>query len=851
MRTQNDLNIECLLSRIHELETRIAELESADSMYKQSQKELTESQGRYRNLMDSSPIPIFVHSEEKIVLINAEGVRALGGESADNFIGLSVWDIIAPESVEITRSRIDAIYNKKSNSSLLDLKFVRLDGTVINVEVMGTITDYKGKPASQVVFKDISKRKLAEKVIEERIRVEQIVNHVSMRLMASDHIEMETTFLDTLQLIGCFLEAQWIHLVIYSSSFSSPPLVYEWCDNTVPALKDTFNRFSPEMFPWWIEQLRSNEILHIPNIDELTPEANKERELLKTFLIHSVTVIPLANNERLLGFIGISSTKSLQKMEATGNMLFQTLGYIFVSAIERKNASESILIQKTYMEELFNSSPDAITILDNNDRVLRINHEFIQLFGYSEEEALGRYINDLIVPGEFKDEASGLTNRIAAHQEIIDVETIRQSSRGTRIHVSIRAKPIFLGSDQLAVYAIYRDISSRKWTEEENRRLEEQLRQAQKMEAIGNLAGGIAHDFNNVLAVIMGYTELAYDRLAEGTPIKNNLKNVLTSAEKAKDLVKQILAFSRKDERKRVPISLAEVLRESLQLLRPMIPSFIEIHTTIPDDLLPVLANSTQIHQVIMNICTNAAHSMKGNGVLNISLREVELDTQGIGKRSLIPGKYQIMTFSDTGCGIKPEFLERVFEPYFTTKSMNEGTGMGLAVVHGIVTSHGGDITVYSKLAKGTTFNVYLPVTDEAMLTGVEKTTPVREGAGRILLVDDDPGLVEMSKLMLESLGYYVVAHTNSQSALETFRTGPDLFDIVITDQTMPLMTGQKLGAMIKEIRPNIPILLCTGFSENINEDNFKEQGIDAFMMKPIIRNELSQTVHNLLKKNG
>lgn len=394
---------------------------------------------------------------------------------------------------------------------------------------------------------------------------------------------------------------------------------------------------------------------------------------------------------------------------------------------------------------------------------------------------------------------------------------------------------------------IFKDVTRRLEEEEERARLENQLQQSQKMEAVGTLAGGIAHDFNNILGVIMGYLDLSIDDLPDGSIVKENLKSALESAEQARDIVRQILEFSRKQVPNRVNLYVSHILKEELKLIRASIPSTIEIEVDIAPSLSPIYANSTQIQQVLMNICNNAAHAMRINGgVLRIEVKEVEYTES---RFTLQPGKYQVITISDTGHGMPPDVVERIFEPYFTTKLTHEGTGMGLAVVHRIIKNHGGDIQVISKVGKGTTFEIFLPIimVDDKAPVHLEDFVTVPGGDERILVVDDDVNLTRISQLILENLGYKVMVHIDSRKALQTFESNPDAFDMVITDQTMPGLTGLEMAARIYEMRPELPILLCTGYSEHINEENFKAKGIDGFLLKPINRQKLAITVRQLL----
>jgi CheY-like chemotaxis protein len=371
------------------------------------------------------------------------------------------------------------------------------------------------------------------------------------------------------------------------------------------------------------------------------------------------------------------------------------------------------------------------------------------------------------------------------------------------------------------------------------------------MEAIGTLAGGIAHDFNNILSAIMGYTELAVLGVPEKLPAKQNLQEVLKASHRAKDLVRQILTFSRQGEQERKPVLIFPIVKETLKLLRASLPSTIEIRQKIDSETGVIEANLTQIHQVVMNLCTNAAHAMRENGgVLEVSLVNVEMDIDTTAQHPDIhPGPYLRLTVSDTGIGIAPDLVERIFDPYFTTKKVGEGTGLGLAVVHGIVKSHGGIIKVYSELGKGSTFHVYFPLIDGFQeITETQKVELLPMGDHeRVLFVDDEQALVELGEKMLEHLGYEVTVRTSSIEALELFRNQPDRFDLIITDFTMPNMTGDKLAQEVMRLRPGLPVILCTGFSERISEMKAKALGIQEFVMKPFDLNDLARTIRRAL----
>ena len=383
---------------------------------------------------------------------------------------------------------------------------------------------------------------------------------------------------------------------------------------------------------------------------------------------------------------------------------------------------------------------------------------------------------------------------------------------------------------------------------EERKKTETQLQQAQKMEAIGTLAGGIAHDFNNILSSILGFTELAQMKLPKDHEVQADLAEIFGAGNRARDLVKQILTFSRKADQELKPVQVKSIVREVLKLLRATIPSTIDIHHHIESDAL-IMGDPTQIHQVLMNLGSNAAHAMQENcGTLSVLLEETELDDHFATLHpGLKAGPHLKLTFSDTGCGMPSNIVRRIFDPFFTTKIKGEGTGMGLSVVHGIVSSYGGGITVYSEPDKGSTFNLFFPVIKRTEPVREDLEKPIPKGTERILFVDDEQTIAKLGKQLLESLGYTVSTSSDSLETLEKIRSNPHAIDLVITDMTMPHMTGDALARKILQIRPDLPIILCTGFNPRMDEKKAIEIGIRAFVSKPISRAELARTVRKVL----
>jgi len=383
----------------------------------------------------------------------------------------------------------------------------------------------------------------------------------------------------------------------------------------------------------------------------------------------------------------------------------------------------------------------------------------------------------------------------------------------------------------------------------ERQRLAEELRQAQKMEAVGRLAGGVAHDFNNVLAAMIGYTELAMYNIPASHPAWHQLQEVLRAGQRAKALVQQILTFSRRTEQAYTPVQLPPLVEEALALLRASLPSTIEIRQHIDPEVGPVLADPTQLHQVIINLCANAEYAMRQTGgILDVRLEAVEVDTALAAQHpTLHLGPHVRLTVRDTGQGMTPEVVERIYDPFFTTKATGEGTGIGLSVVHGIVINHGGTITVQSQVGQGTTFMIYVPCIPWDMVSEVQEEDHLPYGQGRLLLVDDEPALVRLGYSVLTQLGYDVTAYTSSAEALAAFQADPHHFDLVITDYTMPQMTGDVLTRALRRLRSDIPIILETGFSHTVDAEQAAALGIDAFLLKPWTVRELARTIAQVL----
>ncbi|MFZ0927932.1 MAG: PAS domain S-box protein, partial [Syntrophobacteraceae bacterium] len=507
---------------------------------------------------------------------------------------------------------------------------------------------------------------------------------------------------------------------------------------------------------------------------------------------------------------------------------------------ERKLAEEERVRLVTAIEQ----TAEAVIITDTNWIIGYVNPAFTALAGYDGTEAIGRHLRLLKSGKHDRTFYRGIRETLAGGQAWSGRLTNTKKD-GSLFESEVTASPVRNKSGAIINYvAIHRDIARQV-------KLESELRQAQKMEALGTLAGGIAHDFNNILGVIMGFTELAKFELGKGSPILRKLDEVLKAADRAKELVKQILAFSRRTEQQKIPVPLGLIVKEALRILRSGLPSTIEIKTDVFSKAA-VLADPTQLHQVLMNLCTNAAHAMQDQGgVLEVRLTDVLLEGESAASpEGLKPGLYVELTVKDTGCGIDPAIIDSIFDPFFTTKKQGEGTGLGLSVVHGIVKSYEGQIDVESEPGKGTKFTVLIPALKiECVPIKAEDQTLLPRGRERILVVDDEPQLAEAVEQMLINLGYDVVTRTSGMEAIEVLCRQPHekRFDLVITDMTMPHFTGADLADELRGFQPVVPVILMTGFSNNMDAEKAEDLGIQGFLMKPVTLGQLAKTVREVL----
>lgn len=513
---------------------------------------------------------------------------------------------------------------------------------------------------------------------------------------------------------------------------------------------------------------------------------------------------------------------------------------------ERYNAEKQVTHSEEKFRQLAEMLPETIYEFDRTGKLTFANKSAFETFMYTEDD-LKQGLNavDMIAP---QDRARAAENifRIMEGNDIGAAEYMAIKKDGTAFPVMTRSSAIYSEDKVIGIRGIMIDMS-------EHRILEAQLRQAEKMQSIGTLAGGIAHDFNNILSIILGNTELAADDLPQWSPAQEYLAEIINASLRAKEFIKQLLSFSRKSEEAQKPILIPGIARESLRMLRSSIPANIEIIPNIQDDCFSIKADPTKIHQVLINLITNAAHAVQQlNGIIEVSVENVKICDRTLALiNDLQPGDYVRLSVKDNGSGIAPQDMEKIFDPYFTTKEIGKGTGMGLAVVHGIVKSHNGSIMISSKAGQGTAIRIFFPICEDMAKTEKVQQSHFQTGTEKILIVDDELSVAKLSQRRLEKIGYTVAFSTEPLKALSLIRTDPAQFDLVISDMAMPKMTGDSLADEIRKINPGLPVILCTGNREMIDENMVKNVGIKAVLMKPTDMKLLADTVRKVLDEKS
>ena len=833
-----------LVKRIRTLEKQVA----ASSEKTASKK----SAHAFRTFTDQSPNMIFINQGGRIVYVNKRCVEDMGYSREEFYASdFDFMSLIAPESIDLIRTNFKR-HMTGEDIEPYEYSLINKKGQKIEAIITTKLINYNRSQAILGIVTDITARKRAEKELQYRLKFQHLVTKVSSQFINLDPDQIDAEINHTLQQIGEFVGADRSYIFQFSDDQKSKSCTHEWCAEGIEPLMGSVQNAPMVTYPWSMKKYLRGDMVLIPRVSEMPPEAMEAKHDLEERGVQSLLNVPMAAGGRVMGFIGLTSIRE-EKIwaEDTGSLL-KIVGQVFANALENKQTRQALQESEERLRTVFETIPDSVIISQaENGRCVDVNSAFTQLTGWTRNEVIGKRAADIDLWYN-PPEREKLTEGIARHGRIDNLEAKFRLKDGSIITALMSAVLIKL-KDKPHILTITRDISELKSAQKEREQLKTQLIQAQKMEAIGTLAGGIAHDFNNILGAIIGYAEMALYDTRKDTMEHYNVDQVLRAGHRAKDLVKQILAFSRKSEQDKTIISSALIVKEVLKLLRASLPTTIEIKQDIESNVAAIYADPTQIHQVIMNLCTNSGHAMEDTGgILQVSLNNFELTAQEVSQYpDLNPGPYVKLSISDTGHGMDADTVERIFDPYFTTKAQDKGTGMGLAVVHGIVKGHGGGIRVESAPDEGTRFDILFPIMGQQIISETEELKILPTGDERILLIDDEDILIDLGKNMLKKLEYHVEALTQPDKALEVFRSGPDEFDLVISDMTMPNMTGDILATELMKIRPDIPVIICTGYSERIDDERARELGIKGLIMKPFTIRNLSKTVRNVMDGKG
>jgi len=728
-----------------------------------------------------------------------------------------------------------------------------------------------------------SKSTSAEDMLKRQLAFGKLMNKIHDRLAKAAGKEIDAHIQKTLREVGRFIGVDSVFVMQYAADQKSWSWTSEWHDPAVSSFLKTYQQIPAGQFKYSEKLLRQNKILLIKTLADFPPTAAFERKRYSKEGVKSMLSVPLYGREKMVvGCIGFRSySRRILWAREEDIRWIKMIGDAIAGALVRQRFEQELLSYRDHLEQLVEERTKRLKLVLESGQ--------FEIWSWSADK---NYFNvsagaaDMIgvdsVTGKImsresyrqfihRDDLPKLTKlRDAAYCGDIDQYQceyrLRHKDKGWLWVLSIVVVES-RAADKTAIKmsGLLQDITVRKHAEEALKKYSEgleeivrlrtaELLQSQKMEAIGTLAGGIAHDFNNILGGILGYMELAQRRhVAAEHQASSYIEGAIQGIHRASDLISQITTFSRSEEQRRKPLEMHPLIKEALKLLLATLPSTIEIRQNIVSSQRAILADPTQIHQIIMNLCTNAAHAMKEKGgIMEVSLRQVIFESnKHLPHHDLKTSvEYEMLIVRDTGYGINEEIINRIFDPFFTTKKPGEGTGLGLAVVYGIIRNHGGAITVESKLGKGTVFYVYLPTIPQTMEDIDESKGAIYGGKESILFVDDETSLTAIFKIQLEDLGYRVDVHNDPRAALDAFKRNPSHYDLVITDLTMPHMVGTNLATKLSRIRADVPIVLLTGVIDKIELNYLRRHGICKMILKPISLRKLAQAIRQVLDEN-
>jgi PAS domain S-box-containing protein len=845
----NVLSPEKTLRMLHELRVHQIMLDMQNKELRRAQLEQEASQARYFDLYELAPVGYCTLSETGLILEANLTAASLLGVAREELVKQPITRFILAEEQNSYYQHRKKLF-ETGGLQACELRMLGHDGTPFWARLEATAAwDAVGAPVGRVVLSDITERKRAETALQASLSLTLHRESETRELLAAARAAIDChTFTEAVRRIfdACRKATGAVsgYVALLSESGAENDVVFLEAGglpfNVDPSLPMPIRGLLAEAYHSskvvCENDFMTSEWVHF------MPSGHVE--------MRNVMFSPLVIDGKAAGVMGLANKpEDFTEDDVRIAMAFGDLAAI---ALRRAQTEEALRQSEERHRKIVEASTDAF-LLRSGDVVIYANPAALKLFRAKHpEDLIGKRYLDLVHPDDRPLSAERVKKSINENWIAPPRELRVLALDGQVVHVESAGGPV-KHRGEVQLFGVFRDITERKRAAQEKEKLEGQLRQAQKMEAIGTLAGGIAHDFNNILSVIVGTTELLNFRNVVDDPARTGLIQVLSACERARKLVSQILAFSRRGKQEKILIDLKPIVKETLTFLHASLPATIAMGSYLEPDAGTIMADPTQMQQILMNLCVNADHAMeKEGGSLQIKLSNTALSEEDTRFEPKVePGDFVKLTVSDTGHGMEASVLERIFDPYFTTKEPGKGTGLGLSVVHGIVTSHGGMITVSSAIGKGTTFTVFLP-----RALGFEKLAdtplkPLAMGTETILFVDDEAVLADLGREILGELGYEVETKTSPIEAAEAFRVNPQKFDLVITDLTMPQMSGLKLSRRLMEIRPDIPIVLCTGFSEQTNEQAADALGIRAVLYKPLVMRDIADAVRKVLDDGG
>jgi len=704
---------------------------------------------------------------------------------------------------------------------------------------------------TELLEDEIKVRQTAEESLKRKSEFDNVITDILTRIAVCRYEDIDSVISISLQKIAAFYNIDNVHIILYDPEKKLCRICYNWTNSEVPPGTRFPDTFPSGLIPWSVESLFNGNIMLLNKIEEFPPEASVDMELHKNRGTKSILNIPIGHNYGMsagTGCIGLNSFSSeITWPEDAVNQL-KIIGNVIYGLMVKKKIEEALRQSEENYRFIVENAPIGIYRRQLNGNYIYANQVMLDIFECGSYEELT--YNYGILTKEWVDDEQ--------YQQFKDIllkkKKLYSYEAGTKLFngkIKFLSLTAILNEEDSTINGFILDITERKIAEREKENIAEKFQQLQKMESLGHLAAGIAHDFNNILSGILGFSDLAMLKSdkKEYDEIPEYLTEIKQGGLRARDLVKQILTFSRQSRVIREPVEIAPLINETLKLLRASLPANINIKQNIADNGLVLKTDPTQFHQILMNLCSNAAFAMqKDGGIIDVTLTEVTLDKiSSVQFPGLIEGKYIRLVVSDTGHGIPEAIISKIFDPFFTTKDRDKGTGMGLSVVHGIITDMKGTISVYSEPGNGTSFHILLPSCDDTVSMEKEKATPIHTGQGKILLVDDEQSIITSGAAILKHLGYDVITANNATMGLEIFKADPDSFHCIITDMNMPGLTGLEFSKQIKLVNEDIPVILCTGFAPGITQEMLDEYSISEMVMKPIIVDELSCAVKKAL----